>query len=251
MLDALRQYLEGFKTRLALRKAASILAWLNYEVVDTDKKTNTLAFKLEEDSVALFIADSSTLGHRIEATILFPAEILNLKLLSDISTIAYTHRCASSGAVHSGAQKAKVEVAFYLGEQFNRRDLAVGLSYIAQCVKTLGERLISKAGAVSTFKFDLSMFDDESIPFFDPQLVAERKEFMHGSWDNYIKAVANQQAVQAYSADVDHNLDVVVACREFESLNEVALVEVGDSVMMELARHRNNKAAPEDKKNIN
>lgn len=251
MLDGLVQAFTGFKAKRLLKKASSILAKLNYEVVDTDKSTGTLAFKFDEGSVALFVVDQTTLGHRIEATVLFGAEILNLKLMSDIATLAYQHRCSISGAIPTGNQKTKFELSYSFGEKgFSRRDVAVGLTYVAQCLKQIGERLLGKAAAVNTFKFDLTMFDEPEIPFFDPQLVAERKEFRYGDWDNYVQAVANQQALGAYHADVEHPLDLVLACRDFEVVNNVSLAEVGECVMSELARHRNFKAAPPDPKKV-
>ena|SRR3990167_8900669 len=253
MLDELRQFFSEAKARRVLKRASSILSKLDYEVVDSDQAGKSLAFRFDEDSLALFIADAGPFGSRIEATILLPAELVNLKLMSDIASIAYSYRCSASGLTHSGGQKARIEVVYAFGERFSKTDVAYGLSFVEQCINTIEARTVSKIEQTRKFKFDLSAFDDEDIPFFSTQMIGERKVFAHGdSWDAYIEQAANSQAIGQYTAaEIDHDINVVLACRDFEAQNGCSLAEVGDVVNIELARHRNNQLGPKDKTMVN
>lgn len=252
MLERLRQYLIEAKAKRMLKQATSILSKLEYGIGDMDAGSFTLAFDLAENSPALFIADPSTLGSRLEATIVMPGDLANLKLMSDLSMVAFNNRCSLSGLVPCGHAKNKVELVYCLGQRFNEREFSIGLSYLAQALNGISQALVSRKQLTDRVRFDLSAFDSEDIPFFDPGLIGERKAFMYDDdWGQYIAAAANKNALGGYLAvEIDHDLDIVCACRDFEQINECNLADVGSLVMMELARHRNNKAGPEDKAQV-
>lgn len=253
MLDRLRQILTEAKAKRMLKRASSIISKLDYEIADFDQPGLTLAFKLKEESLALFVADASTLGSRIEATIVMPAALANLKLLSDLAMIACNNRCSITGLSNCGRQLAKVELIYCLGQRWGKADVDLGISYLCQALNGMSEVLVKKLGVTKNVKFDLSMFDDEDVPFFDPGLIGERKVFMYGDdWGTYVAEAANQNALGGYTAvEIDHDMAVVCAARDFEQINECSLAEVGGLVMMELARHRNNQATEQSKEDVN
>mgnify|MGYP001588081449 CR=1 FL=1 len=252
MLDGLRQFLAEAKAKRALKRASSIISKLKYEIVDEDGGSYALVFNLNEGAPALFVADPTPLGSRIEATIVMPADLANLKLVSDIAMVACQNRCSASGLLHCGQQRVKIDLVFSLGERFNKRDIAVGLSYLNKVLAEISEILLARRAQVKSFMFDLTAFDKDRIPFFDPGLIGERKVFMYGDeWGQYIAEAANRNSVGGYTAvEVDHDLDVVCACRDFEQANDCNLVDVGDLVMMELAKHRSSKLEPVDKAKV-
>lgn len=96
--------------------------------------------------------------------------------------------------------------------------------------------------------FDISMFVNMSVNMVsDLQCLAEKKEYVYGSWDALL-----HEAGHALNRDEYSMLkEVTEACKKFETVNKIKLVEVGSIIMDKISSVEEIKInKPEDKYSI-
>jgi hypothetical protein len=231
LLNTIKEYLVRALTRVNFFKAKAYLKSLGYENVVQDLEDRSIAFTFADERVAMLNMDHDMLGYSIEATVVFSADTLSLKTVSDLSNITYTLRCSSSGIRPAGDNRVRLNVSYHMGHELSKYGISTGMLYLNRCLSAFELYLSDCLKKLDRDSYDLSMFEDIDITAFNPQLMGELKEFVHGSWAAYEDAVESD-----YSSFTNHPyaldlLTKIEACKTFEEVNGLQVSEVGNEIL--------------------
>lgn len=240
MFSEIKDQLEIIKQTISNRwhiwKSTRVLRHLGLEITDTDEAARCLAFRLNENIVAIFITDDSTLGNRIEISVIFDAMVVNLRLMSDLANIALAHKCSLSGLSHAKDGTCKVELAYYLGSKIGLKEVEIAITYMEACIKQVMDTILGKIDSVNSFSWDLSMFDTEDLRVFNPQQIGEIKEYMYGDWPDYLEEAGKLTSIPYHMVEPTFDINILLACQKFETVNKVQLVDMGNVLFGELVK---------------
>jgi len=246
MFATLTKGLEYAKDKISekamLWRAEALLNLAGIKADDVDVEDNAILFKTLNDKTALFMVDT-TIGHRLESTIAFDAEASSLKAVSDIANVAFSHKCCTTGLKVSGPGRLRVLIAYHLGSGLSKEAVENGVELLGLCIEEIVENLTLKVDNASKAMIDISMFSEFDAMIFNPRLIGERKEFLYSTWDNYARAVLQNQDELA---SVETTIDEIMACKEFEEVNDIPLAEIGDVARKELGSHQVNMEMADD-----
>ena len=178
--------------------------------------------------------DHDGFGFSVEATVIYTDELMSQKTMSDISNIAFAHRCLTSGVRKADDGRLRMNLGYQLGTSLSYKQLQAALKNITKCMFILERYLLERVMLFTKPKYDFSMFEHIDITKFNLQLMGERKEFIFGSWENYSAEVIKEHGNSIDSPTSGDLLTKIKACEEFEKANEVLLSEVGVFVLEEL-----------------
>jgi hypothetical protein len=224
-----------------------------YKVADTDMMSNSFLIDLDGDlSVLLTVDKDFAQILRLETSIIFDGDILNLKTYSDIANIFYAADMPVTGIYPYGSGKVKFYVnrtipfseVYYLPRILS--DLREGISLCEKYLQLRDDR--TKHPMI-----DISMFSDIDPNGFNPKDLGEKKDFIFGDWKTFISAVVKSHEDGDLSSDqAELMLLELKACESFEEKNKLMLSEVGDVVWQELLSYQNlHNNSTDDKTYIN
>jgi hypothetical protein len=226
------------RTKIEFRAATSYLKSFGYSNITADVEDKSILFSFEKDRVAILNMDHDMLGYSIEATVVFAADILSLKTLSDISNLVFTYRCSNSGIRPAGDGRVRLNLTYHIGDRLGAADIMRGMTYLNKCLYTLELYLTERLRRVDREVYDLSMFENIDLTGFNPQDMGERKEFIFGSWDEYAQAAQEDyRGFPGHPYAVD-TLAKIEACREFEERNGIPVSESGTWLLDDIVLNR-------------
>lgn len=211
---------------------------LGYTDIASDQDDRSIVFSFDGNKVALVNMNFSGLGYTVEVMCLFAPELLSLKTYTDIANMFFKNKCSISGLRNTEDGRTSFNVAYNIGEKITKTDIEIAMVYIQKALSEVHQYLIRRVAVIDNIEPDLSMFEDVSLQNFHPQTIAEKKEFVYGSWDAYEKKIAEE-----YNGFVDHPANIealakIEACRQFEEKNEAPLSDVGEYILDELVLTR-------------
>ena len=234
MLEYISNVFASFKTRLAFLIATRYLKALGYQNISSDIKDKSILFSFDKDKVAILNMDHDMLGYSIEATVVFSADVLSLKTISDLCNLTFMYRCSCSGVRPAADDRVRLNLAYHLGDSLSVSNIGLGMTYVNKCLATLELYLSERIARSDKDMYDLSMFESIDLTGFNPQDTGERKEFIFGSWEAYANAIREEYATftnHPYAADA---LSKIEACKLFEERNKIPLSEVGTWLLDDL-----------------
>lgn len=211
---------------------------LGYKNISKDIADKSILFSFENDRVAILNMDHDMLGYSIEATIVFSADTLSLKTVSDMNNLIFMYRCSCSGVRPAADLKVRLNLTYHMGNALSRSQIEVGMIYVQKCLSTLEMYLTERLNRTNNKSYDLSMFESIDLTGFNPQDTGERKEFIFGSWDAYSVAITEEYAGfinHPYATDA---LAKIEACKLFEEKNKISISEVGTWLLEDIILSR-------------
>lgn len=237
MIKKIFNKLNRLSTIIKLKIVERSLLRSDYHIVDSDFESKTFLIELGVGLSILMSFNGNVM--RLETAITFDGDSLNLKTFSDLANIFYTADMPITGIYPQSAGKVK----FYVNRSLPFRSV-MSLKDILKdfhdgillCYKYLSLR----EGHIKEPMLDLSMFIGIEMSGFNPKDIGEKKEFVFGTWSNFINAVVkSHEEGELNSEDAGAMLSELKACEMFESKNRLPLSEMGDVVWQEIIWNRN------------
>lgn len=229
---ALERLLTDFKIS-GIRKA---IIKSNYDIVDVDFSTMSFLVDLNDDVTAVISKEGDAV--RLESSLVFDAEILNMKTYGDIANIAFTGEMPITGIIPAGNGNVKIYISrIALRHQLkSMKPILDDFKSGMMCIK----KYIDLRENVTKYPMlDLSMFEEMDLNGFDPRAIGEKKEFVFGTWHNFVRSLMRSCESESLDYEVAKQmLAEIKACEEFERSNKLSLAEVGDLVWKELVWNR-------------
>lgn len=247
MLRALRNILFCKKLKIAkLDNIAKLVKLAGFNIEEINHKKGFIKILFSDLSQILLSLDKKTNTLRLETTVIFDVDVLNLKTFSNIAHMAMISGFAISGVVPTANKCVKV----YLGKD-TERALSIGkeLRLMEKVLKQILQYLQNRVYQANATELDLSMFSQIDLYGFDPRTLGEQKDFIYLSWQNFIDEVSQAQSFSV--AEVATTVEELIACAEFEDKNNMSLSEVGDIVLEELIWNRALLESEEDEYRVN
>jgi hypothetical protein len=221
------------------------------KILDIDEKKQAIIIGFERPlCTVIYLDEDDNSLFRLESTIVFEAEIANLRTISSIAHVAMSHGFGISGLVPSEEGKIKLYIMKYLDLNMMKKRLVEDIKNKKECLKVIISYINQRMGQKHLRELDLSMFSEIDISQFNPQLLGERKDFVYQSWEMYADSVPD--LVKNPSVNGIALLEEIQACAKFEYKNKMHLSEVGHIVLDELVWNRNFvEGAAEGKFHIN
>jgi hypothetical protein len=222
-----------------------------FNIIDVDEKRQATIVGFEKPlCTVIYIDEDDPSTIRLESTMVFEAELANLRTMSSISHVAMSHGFGVSGLVPTESGRVKLYVMKYIDLDVMKKRLPDDVRKMYECLKIIISYINQRVGHKHLNELDLSMFSEIDISQFNPQLMGERKDFVYQSWEGYAESVLKLQKDPAI--DGISLLEEIQACAKFEHKNQMHLSEVGNIVLDELVWNRNFiEAAAEGKFHIN
>jgi hypothetical protein len=238
LLSFLRDTFSKLITKWEFLLATKFLKALGYSNISADVADKSIIFSFDKDRVAILNMDHHMLGYSIEATVVFSADILSLKTLSDMDNLIFMYRCSGSGVRPASEGRVRLNISYYIGDNLSIRGITLGMTYLIKCLATLELYLTERIRRADKDMYDLSMFEDVNLTGFNPQDMGERKEFIFGSWDAYAGAVKKEYEGFPNHPHAIDLLAKIEACRAFEDKNQIPVSELGPILLDDIILNR-------------
>lgn len=214
----------------------------NYTVGDTDLQTKSILINNEVSSILVSLSPNCKVI-QFECTLIFDADLNNLKTLSSLLHTAYYYSLRATGVMKNNDHQVKIYLSTDLDYQ-NIKQMPNVLKNISDCIETVVGYLYFRGIQTDTTSLDISMFEGLDLFLFDPQLLGEKKDFQFGDWSAFANSVLGGE----YESGLSHDglIEEIRACEEFENRNNMLLSEVGDRVFEEVLWNRQFKLESEN-----
>lgn len=221
------------------------------KILDVDEKRQAAIVGFDEPlCTVVYIDEDDPTTIRLESTMVFEADIANLRTMSSIAHVTMSHGFGLSGLVPGDEGKVKLYVMKYIDLGTMKKKLPEDIKKMNDCLKIIISYINQRMGQKHLKELDLSMFSEVDITQFNPQLMGEKKDFQYQSWETYAESVLELQ--KNPSINGVSLLEEIQACAKFEHKNQMHLSEVGNIILDELVWNRNFiEAAAEGKFHIN
>lgn len=237
MFKIITETILNIRNRLRLNKVRRIVEKFNIQVEDFDYNDQTILIALGENIAALISLDDTHFGHRIEATLNIEEDLLGLKTVSDLAGISHSNRCTMSG-IRRTDEGPRIALCRNIDKALSRKDIGEAITLLGQTINAMDYYIIQRIEGLDNPSLDISMFSTTDLFLFDPQRMAETKEFVYGSWKNYADHIGQINKQEMEYGGAFETTDDIIAAEEFEKINNISLAEVGDHILKELIFHR-------------
>jgi len=204
------------------------------ETERTDDPDIFLVFLGDEISAIAQIGSNRT-SIKLETTLIFDSDLVNLKTLSNISHIGMVHGLASSGIFTVGDGRSKIYVSKEVSVFKICDSIHETVANFKEAILALADYMQLRTKQKQFTNIDLSMFYAIDLTSFNPRVLGEKKEFLYTSWQKYADDL--MEDADDYE-DIASKITQIKACADFETKNDLCLAEVGDIILDDLYWHR-------------
>lgn len=239
MIQSLKAKLLKYKIYKNTKLVAGQLNKDVYRIADIDHNNGSILVDLGNNLDVLISIDRITASQvRLETSMVFSGDTLNLKTYSELANICYAEDVPLTGVYAKGDGKVKIYISKTV-QMSAVHILSKALLEIINAITLCQQYLQLRSNCAKYPMLDLSMFSDLEIDNFFPKDLGEKKDFIHGSWQSFIDAILRDYDSGTISPeDASITIKELEACRLFEEANDLLLSEVGDTVYQEIVWNR-------------